>query len=62
MQCVTVLVQDDLRVLRVVDAALAKAQLELRVIRREAVVVAELVQANELWSVVDARVGRAKPQ
>ena len=48
-----VLVEDHLGVLGVVDAALAEAQLELRMVGLERVVVAELVDPHPLRLVVD---------
>jgi hypothetical protein len=57
-----VLVQDHLGVLRVVDAALAEAELVLRVRRLEGVVVAELVDPRVLRLVVDRRKRRPEPE
>ena len=57
MDRVPVLVQDDLGVLGVVDATLAEAELEDRVVGLERVVVAELVEANLLRLVVDRAAG-----
>jgi len=59
---VAVLVQDHLGVLRVVDAALAEAQLVLRMIGRERVVDAPLVDPHRLGPVVDRTAGLAEAE